>query len=110
MKKHFFTAAALFMAAYVFAYNPPVGGQTLFNLSSPTQLASASSCAGGGIFMPGADSIAFNPALPALEQRIQLDAAFSALISTNSDDDPRSMRHSRREYLFRQSVLLQAEY
>lgn len=87
MKRLFFTAAAFFMAAYVFAYNPPVGGQTLFNLSSPTQLASASSCAGGGIFMPGADSIAFNPALPALEQRIQLDAAFSALISTNSDDD-----------------------
>lgn len=86
MKKMVFAVTMLWGAVFVSAYNPPAGGQSLFNLSSPTQLASASSCAGGGIFLPGSDSIAFNPALPALEQRIQLDAAFSALISTQTDD------------------------
>lgn len=86
MKKIFLVIAALWSAAFLAAYNPPAGGQSLFNLSSPTQLASASSCAGGGLFLPGADSIAFNPALPALEQRIQLDTAFSALISTYADE------------------------
>lgn len=86
MKKVFIAILVYFLSITIFAYNPPAGGQSLFNLSSPTQLTSASSSAGGAIFMPGPDSIAFNPALPAMEQRIQLDLAFSALVSTNSDD------------------------
>lgn len=72
----------------LYSYNAPVGGQTYFNMSSPTQFTSAGSCAGGGLFMPGVGSIFFNPALPGFEQRIQLDLGFSALISTDKDDRP----------------------
>ncbi len=86
MKKKILWAAVVFAAASVFAYNPPAGGMSLYRLSSPTQFASAASSAGGGLFMPGPDSIAFNPALTALEQRSQLDAGFTALISTDSLD------------------------
>lgn len=84
VKKIILVSAAFLSAALIFpnTYNPPVGAQNLFNLSSPTQISSASSSAGGGIFMPGADSIVFNPALTSKEQRTQLDAGFTALIST----------------------------
>lgn len=68
-----------------FAYNPPVMGQQLFNLGSPVSLTSTS-CSGGGIFMPSSTSIAMNPALPAMEQRVRLDFGFTGLISTDSDD------------------------
>lgn len=79
MKKILTSCAAFSITAALFAYNPPAGGQSLFNLSSPLSLSSASSAAGGGIFMPGPESIAFNPALPSFEDRIQLDADFSVL-------------------------------
>lgn len=79
MKKSVFALAASLFSAALFAYNPPAGGQSIFNISSPTQLTSASSAAGGGIFYPGPDSIAFNPALPSFEERVQLDADFSVL-------------------------------
>ena len=86
MKRIIMASVAILSAALVFAYNPPVGSQNLFNLSSPTILTSATSSAGGGIFMPGAESISLNPALTALEQRTQLDVGFTALISTNSEE------------------------
>ncbi|MDE5897877.1 MAG: hypothetical protein K2H09_01230 [Treponemataceae bacterium] len=88
MKRLLIFAAALCAAPALFAYNPPAGGQSMFVLSSPTQLTSASSAAGGGIFAPGPDSIAFNPALPAHEQRTQLDADFTALISPDDSGSP----------------------
>ena len=59
MKKSVFALATGFLTAAIFAYNPPAGGQSIFNISSPTQLTSASSAAGGGIFYPGPDSGAF---------------------------------------------------
>lgn len=88
MKKIISSVAVVFSAALIFAnsFNPPIGAHNLYNLSSPIQLASASSVAGGGIFMPGPDSIAFNPSLTSKEQRIQLDLGVSALVSTDSDD------------------------
>lgn len=86
MKEKILWAVVAFAAASVFAYNPPAGGMNIFKLSSPTQLASAASSAGGGLFMPGPDAIACNPALTALEQRSQLDADFTALISTDARD------------------------
>lgn len=86
MKRMVAVCAVASMTAALFAYNPPAGGQSLFNLSSPTQLTSASSVAGGGIFMPGPDSIAFNPALPSYEDRVQLDADFSVLGNTGDGE------------------------
>ena len=83
MKKIITGALALFLAAGLSAYNPPAGGQNMYVLSSPLQLTSASSAAGGAIFYPGPYSAAFNPALPALEQRITLDAGFSVLAANN---------------------------
>ncbi len=84
MKKITMAVAVMFTAAFIFAdnFNPPVGGHNLYNISSPTQLTSASSSAGGGIFLAGPDSIAFNPALASREQRVQLDFGFTALVST----------------------------
>lgn len=87
MKKILFAFLAICFCGAVFAFNPPVGGNQLFNLSSPTQMTSASSVAGGGIFMPSPASIAFNPALSAYEQRVQLDIGFTGLISTDGDDN-----------------------
>ena len=81
MKRLIVCVAAFFAAAVLSAYNPPAGGQSMYTLSAPTQLSSASSVAGGGIYYPAPDSIAFNPALPATEQRITLDTDFTALVA-----------------------------
>ena len=86
MKKSVFALATGFLTAAIFAYNPPAGGQSIFNISSPTQLTSASSAAGGGIFYPGPDSVAFNPALSSFEERVQLDANFSVLANKGDGD------------------------
>lgn len=86
MKKIFCLCMVTLISVSLFAYNPPAGGQSLFNISSPTQLVSASSVAGGGIFYPGPDSIAFNPALPSYEERVQLDADFSILVNKGKGD------------------------
>lgn len=86
MKKIIACTAVSMISAVLFAYNPPAGGQNLFNISSPTQLTSASSAAGGGIFYPGPDSIAFNPALPSFEERVQLDADFTILANKGEGD------------------------
>ena len=83
MKRIMMTAAALCFASVMFAYNPPIGGESLDRLVSPTQLTYASSSAGGGIFTAGPDAIVFNPALIAYEQRITLDAAYTALFSSD---------------------------
>ncbi len=86
MKKVVLYSAVFFVCTAAFCYNPPAGGQSLFNVSSPTQLTSASSAAGGGIFYPGPDSMAFNPSLASFEERVQLDAGFSVLANTGKGD------------------------
>jgi hypothetical protein len=81
-------AAVFVMAAaaiHLSAYNPPAGGENLFSISSPGQLTSASSSAGGAVFNVTPASQVYNPALQAYEQRIMLDAGFTALYSS---DDP----------------------
>lgn len=78
-------AALLISAVSLYAYNPPAGGENLFGISSPAQLTSASSAAGGAFFDITPSSIAFNPALPAFEQRVMLDAGYTALFAS---DDP----------------------
>lgn len=75
---------SFFCLSTISAYNPPAGGQSLHNLSSPTLLTGGASAAGTGIFNVTPDSIVNNPALPSFEQRVQLDTGFTALISTES--------------------------
>src|SRR5574344_1689491 len=77
IKKIAAVIAAACTTAVLSAYNPPVSGQSLDRLSSPTQLTSGSSAAGGGLFSAGPDAIVFNPALMAYEQRITLDAGYT---------------------------------
>jgi hypothetical protein len=78
---------ALSASAVLFAYNPPVSGESLDRLTSPEQLTSASSSAGGGLFSAGPGSIVFNPALIAYEQRITLDLGYTALFSSDNPDN-----------------------
>lgn len=88
MKK--FLCMAIFSAfiASVFAYNPQPGGQELFSLGSPVQLTSAHSAAGSSIFPNCSDSIVQNPALPSSQERIQLDAGYTMLISSADSSSP----------------------
>ena len=86
--KKFFSAAALFMLVVTAAsaYNPPVYGDNLLELSSPRQLANGSSAVGGGLFYASPESMLANPALPAKEQRIDLNAAYTGLFSSNEEN------------------------
>lgn len=69
----------------LFAYNPPVGGESASDFLSPDLLAGGTSVAGGafGSLMPG--ELAVNPALSAGEQRIAVDASYAMLAGTGSD-------------------------
>lgn len=88
MKKFLLKFVFLFFMCTLFAYNPPVGSLSLFNLSSPTQMTSASSVCGGGLFLVGPESIVFNPSLTSMEQRVQLDLGYTALISQKQQQYP----------------------
>lgn len=87
--KKFFSAAAVFLLILTAAnaYNPPVYGDNLFELSSPRQLANGSSVVGGGLFYASPESIAVNPALTAKEQRIDLNIANTSLFSSDETND-----------------------
>ena len=87
--KKFFSAAVLFtlVVAAASAYNPPVYGDDIFELSSPHQLANASSAVGGGIFYASPESMITNPALPAKEQRVDLNLAYTGLVSSNEANE-----------------------
>lgn len=87
MKKVLIIILATFMSALSFAYNPPAGGQSLWTLASPTLLTSANSSAGGAVFMPSAESINLNPALTAMENRVQLEASMSGIINAGDYGD-----------------------
>ncbi|QTQ13483.1 hypothetical protein HRQ91_02875 [Treponema parvum] len=87
IKSKFIIFAFFLCVLNLYAYNPPAGGENLFGISSPTQLTSASSAAGGAFFDVTPASIAFNPALPAFEQRIMLDAGYTALFASKDPDD-----------------------
>ena len=89
--KKFLSAAAVFVLilSAASAYNPPVYGDNLFELSSPRQLANGSSVVGGGLFYASPESIAVNPALTAKEQRIDLNIANTSLFSSDETNDSR---------------------
>ena len=80
-KKIFSALAALCVVSAVSAYAPAVGSESLFELSSSTGLTYASSTAGGGIRYVNPASISVNPALTAKEQRVGLNAAYTALLT-----------------------------
>ncbi len=88
LKKIFFAVAVTAFAVSAFAYNPPAGGENLLSFTSPFQLTSAQSTAGGALSEKGnvpdvtPGSIIFNPALTAQEQRIVLDVGYTALFSS----------------------------
>lgn len=71
----------LFAVMHLFAYNPPVAGERLGQLTGAAALVSASSAAGGGIFYADSHSTNFNPALTAFEQRYALNLGFDVLVS-----------------------------
>ena len=89
--KKFFSAAVLFIlvVAAASAYNPPVYGDDIFELSSPRQLANSSSVVGGGLFYASPESIIVNPALTAKEQRVDLNLAYTGLVSSNTENSSR---------------------
>jgi len=78
---------SLITAAALCAYNPPVFGDSILELSSPKTLTGGASVVGGPIFNGGPDSIIANPAVTAREQRVILNAGYTALISTNDVND-----------------------
>lgn len=63
------------------ANNPPVFGDSVYELSSPKTLTGGASVAGGAIFAGGPDSIISNPAIIAREQRVALNVGYTALFS-----------------------------
>ena len=89
--KKFFSAAAVFflILSAASAYNPPVYGDNLYELSSPRQLVNGTSCVGGGIFYASPESMVANPALTAKEQRVDLNLAYTGLVSSNTENSSR---------------------
>ncbi|MFA6937088.1 MAG: hypothetical protein WCQ67_02525 [Treponema sp.] len=84
MKKIMALAVVITAAAALFAYNPPVGGESVYRLSEPNMLASASSASGGPLFTVVPGSITYNPALTALNQRTVFDLSYTGLVDTNN--------------------------
>lgn len=76
-----YAALAAYMCAALAAYNPPPGGNRLESLTSPTQMTSASSTAGGALFTASPESITVNPAIIGDEQRAAISAGYTALVS-----------------------------
>ncbi len=78
-KKILFCLAISALCLSAHAYNPPLAGENLFNFTSPSMLSSEASTAGGSLFQVFPEHISINPAIPAGEQRIVIDAAYTAL-------------------------------
>lgn len=68
------------LAFNLFAYNPPFGGEDVFRLSNPVLLSGGSSTTGGPSFLIVPSSIAYNPALTAIEQRSILNLSGTFLL------------------------------
>ena len=88
MKRFLVAVAAMSVIAFsASAYNPPINGDVFYELSSPRQLTNASSVTGGALFYAGPDSLITNPAIPATEQRVDLNIAGTLLFGINSDSE-----------------------
>ena len=87
MKKRCIAFAAVLAAmSALFAYNPPAGGESIYRLAEPNLLADAGSASGGPLFTVVPGSIAFNPAVTALNQRVVADASYTMLIDTTAEN------------------------
>lgn len=86
LEKALVTLLFCVFSSALFAYNPPFGGEDMFRLTSPELLAGGASATGGPFFCVTPLSVAFNPALSALEQRVLLTANGSLLIDSDSSD------------------------
>lgn len=80
------TAAMVFISSAVFAYNPPVNGESFTELSSARAISGSLSVCGGGIFYANPSSIFVNPALTYNQQRIGLNLGYTALFSSDKND------------------------
>jgi len=81
-----FALAASLVLSAAHAYNPPAGAEDMFLLSSPKTLSGAVPVTGGNFLFAGPDSIVVNPALPAREQRVALNAGYTMLLSSNGEN------------------------
>lgn len=86
MKRIIFVFVAALTASSLFAYNPPFAGEDLYRLASPDLMTGAASASGGPLFSVTALSSAYNPALTALSQRINLDLSGTMFFNTNKND------------------------
>lgn len=87
MKKVAVVLATLLGAvSRLFAYNPPVGGESIFRIGNPDLLAGAGTASGGPVFTVVPASIAFNPALTAFEQRVVLNVTYVGMLDLKSDE------------------------
>ncbi len=84
-KKIFFCIAICALSFSAFAYNPPLAGENLFNFTSPSMLSGEASTTGGSLFQVYPGHISINPAIPAGEQRVVVDAAYTALFASNKN-------------------------
>jgi len=75
----------LLLTPFLFAWNPPVGGDAANSLLSAALLGGGASVTGGafGASLPGA--LAVNPAISAGEQRIVLDVLYAGLIGAGGE-------------------------
>ena len=88
MKKILLTliAAGLCLSA-AYSYNPPAGGEDLLLIASPSNLAGNNSVSGGALFDAGSTSIIVNPSLTADEQRVNLNAGYTFLYSSETTNE-----------------------
>ena len=89
--KKFSCAVVVFalMLTAASAYNPPVYGDNVYELSSPRLLTNGSSVVGGGLFYASPESLVVNPALTAREQRVDLNLAYTGLFSSDEANSNR---------------------
>lgn len=87
LKKVFLIVVLGNLFSFLFAYNPPAGGQNVLRISSPMLLTDGSSSAGGGFFNITPSSVVNNPALSAFEQRVILDLAGTMLFDDKDESD-----------------------
>lgn len=81
-KKKILNIAILLFAISIslFALNPIVGGENIYQIASPDTLSNGNSVTGGALPYSTAVNIATNPALTATEQRVVVDIAFTSLM------------------------------
>ncbi len=85
VKKILLLLVLISVSLFVYAYNPPIMGENLYNLTSPSMLSGEASVAGGSLFYVSPEHMGINPALPASEQRVVINGAYTGLFGVNKD-------------------------